>query len=123
MLLRQVDEWAFRNYQESQPFKHLPSRGRHKAVPHSCNVDQVVVFVISNDDGIETVSTRDVSADYKLLTKVDPVFDPGAAPLSGLVQTIFSLADDPFESLLTNSPEDVRCGCLNAIRKCEFAAN
>ncbi len=102
MLLRQVDEWALRNHQESQLFKHLPSRGRHEAVPYSRHVDQVTVFVISNDDGVETVSTRDVSADHKLLTEVDSVFDPRTASLSGLVQTVLSFSDDPFKTLLAN---------------------
>jgi hypothetical protein len=97
MFLWQVDEWAVRNYQESQLFKHLPSRGRHKSISNSRDVDQLLSLVISNDDGVETVSAREVSADHQFLSAIDPIFDPRATSLSGFVAAIFSLADNSFK--------------------------
>src|SRR5580765_4916971 len=115
MLLRQVDEWAFRNHQESQLFEHLPSRGRNKSVSHSGNVNEIVSTVISDDDGIETVSAREVSADHQFLSAIHAILYPGATALSGLIYAVLSLCDDPFESLLSNSPEHIRCGCFDII--------
>jgi hypothetical protein len=43
------------------------------------------------------------------------MLDPRAAPRSGFVQTVFPLADDAFELLLTNRPEEFGRFSFNVI--------
>src|ERR1700687_5700802 len=97
--------------------KHLSPGGRNKSVSCPCNVPQVVPLVIAHDDRIESVWSREVTAHHELLPSVDPIFDPRSGPASWLVQTVFSLRDHAFQSLLSGGCNHVGCGGFKKIQE------
>src|SRR6266513_4793539 len=97
--------------------EHLSPGGRNKAVPSPCHVHQVLAFVISLYDRIESVWSREVTADHELLAFVDPILDPSPGAASWLVQTVLSLRDDPFQSLLFGGCNHVGCGDFEKIQE------
>lgn len=55
----------------SRSFSNICRReAGYKSISNSRNVDQLVSLVISDDDGVETVSAREVSADYQFLSAI-----------------------------------------------------
>jgi hypothetical protein len=69
-------------------------------------IKQRIALVVSNDHRIEGIAGR-VTADDKLLTLVDLIFDPGAAALSRFVKRILPLGDNTLESKFRDSPDHV----------------
>ena len=63
-------------------------------------MDQVVVLVISDDNGIETVRPKNASTDHEFLFTVYAVFDPYSGSLSRLLEAVPWFSDNSFKSLL-----------------------
>src|SRR6185369_5411415 len=76
---------------------------RHEAVPSSGDVDQVLPSVVANNDGVDPMRPRGVSADHKLLAEVETVFDPRPASFAGFVAAVAQLSHNAFELLVSGS--------------------
>ena len=62
MCLRKIDERTFWDEQGLEPSEYLASRSRHKAVPNSGDVNQIVSAVIPNNDSIHPVCENDYNS-------------------------------------------------------------
>src|ERR1700683_675889 len=82
--------------------EHLPSRSRNKSVPSPRYVHQLIPFVVADDQRINAVRPREISADYELPAEINAMFYPDAAASARLVDAVSSLADDAFEMLFAD---------------------
>jgi hypothetical protein len=62
MSLRKIDERTFWGEQGLEPSEYLASGSRHKAVPNSRDIDQIVSPVIPYNDGIYAVGENDYNS-------------------------------------------------------------
>src|SRR6516164_5179918 len=99
MSLRKIDERRFWGEQGLEPSEYLASRSRHKAVPNSRDINQIVSPIIPDNDGIHPVCTRNVATDHKFLSAVQTLLGPRPAPFTDLVPTVPLLGNDTFQSL------------------------
>jgi len=73
-----------------------------KASPETESLDAIV-----HDDRVEAVWPRYVTADDQLLPTIHAVFDPRAGALPWLIKAVFTLPDNAFELLLTDSGKHI----------------
>ena len=78
----QIDERTLVHDQGLEPCEHLAPGGRHEAVAHLGDVDQILPVVIADDNRVHAVRAGNIAADDQLLACVQSVFGPGAAALA-----------------------------------------
>src|SRR6266849_29612 len=78
--------------------------GWNKTIPSSRHIHQLSSVVVADDERIEAMRARKITADDELLPTIHTVLYPRAGPSARFVQTIPSLADDAFEFLLGQHP-------------------
>src|SRR6516164_3753977 len=111
MSLRKIDERRFWGEQRLEPREYLASGSRHKAVPNSRDINQIVSPVIPNNDGIHAVCAWDVASDHEFLPAVQSILSPRAAALASFIPTVLSFRNDAFQSLLGGAFEHcLGCG-------------
>src|SRR5919106_1141997 len=82
---RQVCKRALFGFQTRKLRKKFASDSRDKAVTDLGDKEQLACSIIPDEKSLEKIGSRNVPTDHELLTPVDSVFDPCAAPLAGLV--------------------------------------
>src|SRR6185503_6613633 len=82
-----ICEWTFYGLELWKVLRNLASQRRCEPIPDLRDEDEVFAFVVADEQVIETIWTRLVTADDKLLTFVRLVLDPSATPLAGFVST------------------------------------
>src|SRR5580704_1111089 len=98
--LGQIYEWAGRSDQVLQFRENLPSRSRDEPIPCSCHVSELVPVVVADDQGINTMRARKISADDKFLTEIHAMLDPRATSLPWLVDAVPPFSNDALKLLL-----------------------
>jgi hypothetical protein len=87
-----------------QVFVKHPASSWHKSVSHSCDVDQILLTEIANDNSVQSVWPRRESAADKFLAAIDAQFGPGASTFSSAV---FALCDNAFQLILAHGSDHV----------------
>src|SRR6516164_801099 len=121
MSLRKIDERRFWGEQGLEPSEYLASGSRHKAVPNSRDINQIVSPVISNNDGVHSVCARNVSSDHKFLSTVQPILGPGPAALANLVSAVLPLGNDTFQPLVPSGAEHAASRRFKIVRNADSA--
>src|SRR6516162_9726045 len=116
MFLWKIGERTLWDEQGLEPSEYLASGSRHKAVPNSGDVNEILSAVIPNNDGVHSVCARNVASDHKFLPAVQSVLSPRAAAFSSFVPAVFSLGNDTFQPLAANRVKHVGSGCFEIIR-------
>jgi len=89
------------------PSEYLASGSRHKAIPNSGNVNEILSAVIPDNDGVHAVCARNVATDHKFLSAVQPITGPRPSALANLVPAVSPLSNDTFQPLAASSTEHV----------------
>src|SRR5215469_6570483 len=116
MSLRKIDERTFWGEQGLEPSEYLASGSRHKAVPNSCDINQIVSPIIPDNDGVDPVCARNVSSDHKFLSTVQPILSPGPTALANLVSAVLPLGNNTFQPLAASGTEHVLNGLFKIVR-------
>src|ERR1051325_3100 len=69
--------------------------------------ERLLPFVVADEQRIDSVRSRSIAADDKLLLLIELQLHPGAAALARLVARISSLGDDSFEADARPGIDDV----------------
>lgn len=96
LLLGKVGKGTSCNLQAFELSVNLSADLRDEAVPYLAYIIKLPVFIVADDQRIKRMAGR-VPANNKFLPLVDPVFEPSAGALPGLVNGIFSFRDDAFK--------------------------
>src|SRR5215469_61164 len=119
MSLWKISERTFRGKQGLQPGEYLAPRSRHKAVPDSGDINQMVSPVIANNDCVHSVRSRNVTSDHKFLSPIQPVLRPRPAPFPNLVAAVLPFGNDTFQPLAASGTEHVPRGCFEIVRNAD----
>src|SRR6516162_1895439 len=119
MSLRKIDERRFWGEQGLEPSEYLASGSRHKAVPNSRDINQIVSPVIPDNDGVHSMCARNVASDHKFLPAVQSILSPRAAAFSSFVPAVFSLGNDTFQPLGASGSEHVPSGRFKIVRNAD----
>jgi len=57
----------------------LSPGSRHKPVPSSCHIHQLLSLKVAHDQRVEAVRAGKITADHELLSTIHAMLDPGAA--------------------------------------------
>src|SRR6266436_3122506 len=92
--VRQVGEGHRGRGEMTDSLEDLSARRGNKAVADASDVHQIFPLVIANDERVESVWPRNVSADDQLLTTVRPALDRSTSSFSCFVHTVFPLSNN-----------------------------
>src|SRR5215831_18649541 len=107
MSFGKIREWTFWGQQGLEPGEYLASGSRHKAVPNSGNVNEILSAVIPDNDGVHSVCARNVTSDHKFLSAIQAVLGPRPPPFSNLVPAVLPLGNKTFQPLTASSTDHV----------------
>src|ERR1700720_1120229 len=96
--------------------EHLSSGGWDESIPGPRYVHQLIPVVIPNDQGVDSVGSREVSSDDKLLAEIHAMLDPRAASVPGFVDAVPALPDDAFQVLLAHRGQQLPRPSLDVVR-------
>ena len=66
--------------------KSLPASRRDETSTNAGSVDEVFTSIEANDDGVDTMGSRRISADNKFLAKIDAMLSPQPCALARLIK-------------------------------------
>src|SRR6516162_11011638 len=121
MFLWKIGERTLWDEQGLEPSEYLASGSRHKAVPNSGDVNEILSPVIPNRDGVHSVCARNVASDHKFLPAVQPVLCPRPTPFSELVPAVLPLGNDTFQPLVPSGAEHVASRRFKIVRNADSA--
>lgn len=82
---------------------------RNETIANASNVHQIFSLVNTNDERVESVRTRNVSAYDELLAPIYAVLYPRGASFSSFIQAVLALSDNTFQLLFAHSSKHVIC--------------
>src|SRR6266436_5133491 len=92
--VRQVGEGHRARGEMTDSLEDLSARRGNKAVADASDIHQIFSLIIADDQRIESVWPRNVSANHQLLSTVRPAFDPSTASFPCFVQAVFAFRYD-----------------------------
>src|SRR5215213_620426 len=114
--LGQIRKGTFRRSEFWEVPGHLASQHGCKTISDLRDEDQVLAFVITDKQILESVSARFITADYKFLTLPGFELDPRTAPLTALISTVGAFCDDAFEPCFPGCRDQTLRRCVNNFR-------
>jgi hypothetical protein len=73
--------------------------GVHETVSDASYVGESSVSVVADNDGIDAVRIRSVTANHQFLSAIDSILNPRITSFSRLVRAVLSLPDNALKAL------------------------
>src|SRR5262245_16738514 len=96
---RQVDEGTLAGLEAFELSEQLRTRDGSESVAGTRDVDQLVVFVVTEDQSLEGLRSLCQPADDEFLAAIDAHLHPRASSEAGFVEAVAALGDEAFESM------------------------
>jgi hypothetical protein len=115
-LLWEIKEGTSTRLQVFQFAPHFTTQPRDKAISHFACEDQLIAFVVVDDQRVQRVVWR-VTPNDERLRLIDLVFQPSPTALAEFITGVLALSDNPLEPKFFHQWNQLGWGCLKRTDK------